>query len=252
MNDGSLMALALGFVLVLGRTTGLFLALPLLSGELVPIGLRALVACALAAALLPGAGPAPQVGPGIGSLALAVGGELALGVVMGLTARLLLAAVEIAGDLAGMTMGLGFGQIIDPTSGEPDIVVRRLFGLAGGWIFFAVGGLTVMLRQLGSSFASMPPGSVVARAAWAEWVVDGVSGMMVTGVRLALPLVAVGLATQLVFGMLGRVAPQLNLWGVGFLISVGLGLVALLLFAPLLVDELRALFDEGLGSLGSW
>jgi flagellar biosynthetic protein FliR len=189
--------------------------------------------------------------PGVdsaGALALAMAGELALGGLAGMVVRVALAAAEIAGEIAGMQMGFGFARTVNPLTAQQTGALTRLVSVAAGILFFAIGAHRQVIQAVADSLRAVPAGAAVNDQAWSELLVDSVSGMFVAGLRIALPLVVTVMASHLTFGLLSRVAPQLNLWSVGFLVSISVGLVGLTVFAPALVAEIRATLSHGIAT----
>ena len=227
------------FVLVLARVSGVVLTMPFLGAELVPVRARVALTVAVSFALtlaVPGARASSMP-------IVVLVGELALGAASGLVVRIAVGALELAGEVVGLQMGLGFGHTVDPLLEAQGSVVSQVFGLVAGTLFFAMNGHLQVMRALADSLRAVPPGSVVFDPGWVTTLVDAAAAMFLTGVRIAAPLAAALLAGQLAFALLGRVMPQLNAWGLGFSITIGLGLFGLVLFAPSLTAEVRDLLS---------
>ena len=235
------------FVLVLTRVSGLMLALPPLGAEVAPLRVRIAVALALAALLTPVA----PLAPGDIEIVAAVPLELLAGAGMGLAVRLALAAVELAGEVVGMQAGFGFSRAVDPLQHESSGLVSRVLTLVGGLLLFATGAHLAIFEALGRSLTTLPPGAWGWRRGAAEILLDRAGLIFAEGLRIALPLVLLVFATQLSFGFMTRVAPQLNLWGLGFLVTIGVGVGALWTFAPHLVREMVLLVERSLLTVSS-
>ena len=233
------------FGLILARIAGLLAALPALSVEVAPVRVRAIAAFAMAVAFAAGAVDSPAADVPL----LAFVAEFALGAALGFVVRVALAAVELAGELAGMPMGFGFGRLVDPLSGRQTGPITQLVGLMAGAILFCTGGYREVLRGLGGSLRVLPPGTVALDAIPTATLVASVGGMFESGLRIAAPLIFTAMATQAAFGLLGRVAPQLNLWALGFLCTIGVGLICLAIYMPGLVEHTRRMLDTGLAQL---
>ena len=113
----------------------------------------------------------------------------------------------------------------------------RLFSVTIALLFFAVDGHRAVIRGLAASLTTLPPGAVHPGAAWVDLLTSRTGALLADGLRIAGPLLATVLAAQLSFGLLGRVAPQLNLWAIGFLVIVAIGLLSAALFVPSLVSD---------------
>ncbi len=240
--------LAVAFALVLTRVSGLMVTVPFLSIEIAPVRTRAALALVLAGLLTFGAPSAAAEVRSVGALAVAMLGELLLGALTGLVVRIALAAAELAGEVVGMQMGFGFARTVNPLMEEQSGALTRLISVTAGLLFFLTGAHRLVVGALAQSLHAVPAGSVSPEPGWSEMLVDQGGAMFVAGLRIALPLVVTVMASHMVFGLLTRVAPQLNLWAVGFLVSISVGLLGLTVFAPALVVEVRTTLEDGVST----
>jgi flagellar biosynthetic protein FliR len=227
------LASAFAFGLVLLRTAGLCMTAPILAARVVPARIRLALSLALAFAVWTGAG-APAVAPpaGLGGLAAASAIETATGLLAGLAARFALDAALAAGQLAGLSAGLGFSALVDPLTGaESTAVSQTLFVTAQG-AAVALGAHTEAVAWLARSAIRWPPGAAVDLAELASRLVAQCALSVALAVRLAFPVMAAVMLGHVVMGLLGRMAPQLNLSNVGFSIAILAGGFALYLAAP--------------------
>lgn len=217
----------LGLLMVMLRITGLLASSQVLGGGLVPWRVR--IALALATSLL----LAPVVPPaapffGAGDLILAGAAELLLGLAVGLTASLFIHGVRMAGQVAGIQMGLGFSALVDPQSGERTTVLARWLGLTAWLVVLGCNGHLVLLRGLAESFSWLPPGSASRSLAR---VVAGVpmagAQLFLTAVVVAAPALAVVLLLNVGMALLARAAPQLHILVIGFIITIVVGVTTL-------------------------
>ncbi|HYG67469.1 MAG TPA: flagellar biosynthetic protein FliR [Anaeromyxobacteraceae bacterium] len=226
-------AAAWGFGLVLLRTAGLCVTAPILAARVVPARVRLGVAFALAFAVFQGAG-APAVPPpgSLAGLAASALFETALGLLSGLAARWLLDAALAAGHVAGLSAGLGFGALVDPTTGaESNAVSGLLFGTAQA-MAVALGIHREAVAWLARSVATWPPGAPAGLGDLATRVVGHGTMAVALSIRLAFPVLAAVMVGHLVLAVMGRMAPQLSLSNLGFSIAIGAGGFALYLSAP--------------------
>src|SRR3989338_3561573 len=167
---------------------------------------------------------------------------------MGFTMRLIFTAVELAGELAGLQMGLGFATFFDPINASHTPVIGRWFGMLAALAFLAMNGHLYMLSALAESFHTLPIGSMMPTNGL--YAVAGWGGSIFAyGLQIALPLVATLLSVNIALGILTRAAPQLNLFAIGFPITLAIGFFVLALamssFAPLF----DRLMQEGVGRM---
>jgi flagellar biosynthetic protein FliR len=231
------LAAAWGFGLVLLRTFGLLLGAPILGARTVPVRAKAGLAFAVAAGVWAAAG-SPQVAPPetLWPLATAVAGETALGLLAGLGARAVLQAAIAAGQLASQAAGIGFGSMVDPTSGAESNAVSELLHLTAQAGAVALGLHREAIAWLARSTAAFPPGSDLALGELATRVIWETTGAAALAVRLAFPILAAVSLGHFVMAVTGRMAPQLNLNNLGFSVSLLAGGGAFYLLAPSIAD----------------
>lgn len=219
---------------------GSCLALSPAFGMSLPTRIRFALVVGLAAVMIPRV--AIPEGVGVPALILV---ETVVGLGMGMALRLALLAVELCAEIVGLQMGLGFAQMVDPASGEQSTVLRRIVMWLAAVLLFATGLYRELILALAHSYDVLPAGSAWSLEAFLS-LVPLVSGAFLAGLVLSTPMVAATLAVQLSFGFMARLSPQLNVWSVGFLASVGTGLVVLAVHAPVLVHETQVALERGL------
>ncbi len=235
------------FLWPLTRILGLIAAAPLFGNLSVPVRVKVGLGVMLTLVIAPGVPAMPATDPySLAGLAI-VAQELIIGLAMGFSMRIVMAAVEMAGEITGLTMGFGFATFFDPQTRARTSVLAQFLSLLALMIFIALNVHLLMLSTLAHSFVTMPisPEPVGTNMFWqvARW------GALIfsAGVQLALPLIAVLLITNFALGILTRAAPQLNLFGIGFPVTVGAGFIILGLVLPYLTTPISRLFEEAIG-----
>ena len=158
------------------------------------------------------------------------------------------AALSHAGAIIDGIAGFSFGSQVDPTNGTSSGVLTHFYNIVGLVIFITIGGDAWMLRGLARTFAIVPLtkgpqiGSLVAAASAAF------GQIFVGAIELAAPAMLALIITDVAFGMVSRVVPQLNVFAVGFPMKVG---VALLVVAGTLGFIGSWLSDQLMNSVGS-
>jgi flagellar biosynthetic protein FliR len=247
LTDGQLAAWFAAYFWPFVRILALFSAAPLLYHRAIPvrvkIGLAALVTLALAPAL-----PAPQSADAAWLLAQ----QLVVGLAIGLAVQIAFAAFEIAGDVIGLQMGLGFAGFIDPQNADQTPLIGSFLGLVATLVFLAINGHLLMLAGIAESFRSVPVGAPVPGAQDIQGLVMLGAGMFKVGLHLALPVLATMLIVNLALGVLARAAPQLNIFAVGFPATILIGMLALVLAMPLLGPFVETALELGLAAAFSF
>ena len=214
------------------RALSLFSALPVLGTRTVPtrvrVGLSGLVAFAAQPSL-------PAFEPVALDSMLAFGlvaQQVLIGVSLGFAVRVVFAALEFAGELVGLQMGLNFAGFFDPISAATATATSRFYGTTIAWLFIVINGHLMIIAALVKSFGTFPVGAepfAFLRAAEPfRWGAEIFS----TGLWIALPLVAMLLFVNLVLGAISRVAQQINIFAIGFPVTLGVGLLGILLTLP--------------------
>jgi flagellar biosynthesis protein FliR len=158
--------------------------------------------------------------------------QLVIGLAMGFSVSLAFAAVQLAGDFIGAQMGLGFAWFVDPQSSAQSPMVGSLLNLIATLIFLAIDGHLILLAVISKSFTFAPIGSTFVDVMdWHKLLAAG-STVFSIGLHLALPAVAAVFISNVALGVLTRAAPQLNLFAIGFPITLSLGMLVLWLSMP--------------------
>lgn len=232
------------------RVISLFSALPVIAQSAVParvrIGLAFLVAfCAQAS--IP---PIAPIALDSAAAVLAVVQQVLVGVSLGFAVRIVFTAVEFAGEVIGLQMGMNFASFFNPMSGGDETAVSRFYSMSIGWLFIVSGGPLLVIAAVVQSFTAFPvagdPFAFLRALEPQRWGAEIFS----LGLWLALPLVAMLLFTNLVLGVISRVAQQMNIFAIGFPITLGVGLAGVLATLPMMetpftmaLERMLALFQ---------
>lgn len=219
---------------------------PVLGNRSVPfrvkIGVSLLIALLVAPAV---STPASiEVVSGFGLLILAQ--QILVGVAMGFTARIVIAAAEMAGQMAGLQMGLGFAVFFDPDNSGQVPVVAQFYGLIATLTLLATNGHHLILQALAESFRVLPITAEPLSAVGFRTVVYWGTKIFEMGVMMSLPIVGALLVANVGLGILTRAAPQLNIFAVGFPVTLSLGFLMLYFSLPLIVPMIDSLAQEGI------
>ena len=227
----------------LARLLGLVSAAPLFSNRMVPMRVRLAVGFAISLAVLPALPPMPPV-PAGSMLTLAILAQQAfIGIAMGFMMRLLFAAIDVAGEVIGLQMGLSFAVFFSPQTGGQTSVIAEFIGLITLLVFVAMNGHLMLINVVVASFDWLPVGKLPKADGW-RLIVAYAAVMFSSALLLALPMVAALLITNTALGVLTRAAPQLNLFAVGFPVTLSVGFLVLLLSLNTFAPVLQTLFER--------
>ena len=136
-------------------------------------------------------------------------------------------------------MGIGFATFIDPQNSTQTPVVGSFLNVLAILLFLSINGHLLMIDALAESFTVVPVGSGLAgMVRWEHFAGLG-SALFALGLQIALPLLITMLLANIALGVMARAAPQLNLFSVGFPVTVLTGLGALLLLLPTLIEPMQ-------------
>lgn len=233
MTSIDVAALVTPFGLILARVGAFIATCPFFVAESIPgmlkAGLGGMLAFTLTLAL-----PRTQLPS---SLALAILGELALGLVFGLCVRLVGLSIHFCGELLDSSVGFSFARTVNPMNNEEAGPLTRVSQMVAGLTFVLADGQHTVIRQLARSLVLIPPGSAGYDSGWSALLCSRFGDLLSVGIRLAMPIVLTLMGVQLATALMARLSPALNLWGIGFLATSGMGLIAVWLYTPAFIQS---------------
>lgn len=241
------------FVLILARVGGVLAAAPVLGGRTLPrqivAGFSLLLSLALTPLMAPRVGMVPEH---LLLLAGAVCKEALLGLALGNMARLLFGAIEMAGFLEDAASGFGFVSLMNPASEHQSSVLTVFQYQLGLAVYLLANGHLMLLSTLAESFTAFAPGDVPLNGKMGLTIVPMVTELFALGFRLALPAVGVLFVIDVAFGLVARMAPQINVMLIGLPAKILLGLFLISLLLPVLaagVGQIALGAEAGLRAL---
>lgn len=237
-----------GFILVLARVTPLFLLAPIFSSTAIPPVVKGMIAVGISVGLTPIA----MHGQHIPSDPLQIAGLVLEGLLVGTSfafaLAVLMAAVESAGSFIDVVSGFSYGELINPISGQTGAVMNRFYTLFGTMIFLVIGGDAWTLRGLGRTFELVPLtqaprlGSIVGGAEHAF------STIFTSALEIGAPVLAALLITDVAFGVVSRVVPQMNIFAVGFPTKVAVAMLVVAASLPFVAGWISGQLSESVGA----
>lgn len=248
VSGHELIALINAFIWPLTRILGLIAVAPPFGNNAVPVQIKVMLGIMLALIVAPTV-DAPAADPVSLAGIMILAQQLVIGLAMGFIMRMVFASIEMAGEVSGLTMGLGFATFFDPHTQGRSSAIAQFLVLLATLIFLTANVHLSLLAALVDSFKTIPVSttltagfSVQKLAVWGEQIFS-------TGMRLSLPIVAALLITNVALGILTRAAPQLNLFGIGFPITIGVGFLMLGTILPYLLQPIEQLFQHGIEAI---
>jgi flagellar biosynthetic protein FliR len=220
------------FLLVVARVGGFITFLPVPGFRTAPDMVKLVLAMAISFALFPVWPALPNAEPSIGQLAAWAFTEAGFGLAAGLAVSFLTEGFQLAAQIAGVHAGYGFATTIDPTSEADSGVLQSMASLFSGLLFFSSGMDHQLIRILAASFVKFPAGSWTPAAASLDGIVRLGGDMLVIGLRLALPVIALLILIDLSLALLGRVQQHLQLLSLAFPVKMAAALAILAALTP--------------------
>ncbi len=248
-NEAQVMAWIAPWLWPFFRVLGLFTAAPVLSMRVIPRRVRLALAVLIVVCAQPSLPEMPPINLNSPQALMVIAQQVLIGLTMGFAARVVFAAIEFAGELVGLQMGLNFASFFDPMSGGQVTAVSRFYGTVATWLFVVMNGHLMLTGAVLGSFNAFPVSTeplaflhVVQPQVWGAEVFK-------LGLWVSLPVVAMLALTNLVMGLVARVAPQMNIFSIGFPVTIGVGLTGLWLTLPMMqvpftmaIERMLALF----------
>jgi len=223
------------------RIAAFVTAFPVFSSNFIPVQIRLVVAMALTIAIVPMVPAVPQIDPLSMEGFILVIQQVLIGVSMGFVFHLVFSAFIIGGQIIAMQMGLGFSTMIDPVNGSQAPVLSMMFLIMVTLFFLALDGHLAITRMVSDSFHFLPIGLEGVDRSVFRQIVDWGSEMFKGALMISLPAVTALLLVNIALGVMGRAAPQLNIFAVGFSITIAGGFYIILLTLPMMLNNFNNL-----------
>jgi len=245
ITSGQLDAWLAAFVFPLARIFGLMATAPVFNNAAIPMRIRLVAGLVITIALVPVLPPIATIPAGswIGLMVLVQ--QMLIGIVLGFTLRIAFATVDLAGELIGMQMGLSFAVAYDPQNAGQTPVLAEFMGLLTTLLFLAMNGHLMIIAVLVESFTLVPVSTQLFHSAGYATLLRWAGVIFASGLLLSLPLIATLLIANIALGVLSRIAPQLNLFAVGFPVTMIVGYFVLMFSLPYFGVAMEGLFHQG-------
>lgn len=234
------------FLWPLFRIAAFFMFIPIISSQLVPVRVRLGLAVLLTLAVAPLLPPMPVMDGLSFSTFLLIGQQLLIGFSMAFIFQMFFQIFVLTGQMIAMQMGLGFASLVDPVNGVSVAVLSQFYLMLVMLMFVSMNGHLVVIEVFIESFKTMPvtlgpfdTGIFIQLVKWAAW-------MFASALIIALPAVCALLVVNFAFGIMNRAAPQLNVFALGFPISMLVGLMIVFVTLTRFVPQFEKLAEESL------
>ncbi|MGI2259477.1 flagellar biosynthetic protein FliR [Shewanella sp. GXUN23E] len=233
-----------GYLWPFVRVSSMLMVMVIFGAATTPARIRLLVGVAITLAIAPVLPPMPGIELFSLPAVFVIAQQILIGTAMGLVTILLVQTFVLTGQIIGMQTSLGFSSMVDPSSGQQVPAVGNLFLLLTTMIFLAVDGHLLLIRMMVASFDTLPVSmsgiSVENYRSLALWG----STMFASALTMAMSSIVALLMINLSFGVMTRAAPQLNIFSIGFPVTMISGLVILWLTLSPVMAHFEQIWDS--------
>ena len=238
-----LTALIGAYLWPLFRVSAMVAAAPVFGTRSVPTKVKVMTALAITSILVPIL-PVPEVDIFNPLSILIIAQQILIGLIIGFAVQLVFSAVITGGQIVAMQMGLGFSLMVDPQNGAQSPVLSQFYTVMVMLVYLSIDGHLVLVEVLAESFKTMPISAQGLVADDFMQVVRWGTNIFAGGLAIALPAIASLLVVNVSFGVMTRSAPQLNIFAIGFPITMMLGFSLVMITLPNIVPQSISLFSE--------
>jgi len=235
------------FIWPLTRILGLIAMAPVFGSSAVPVRVKISFGVMVTLIVSPTLQNLPHIDPVSIAGMLILIQQFIIGVAMGFAIQIVFAAVDMAGYLISMSMGLGFASFYDPQTHGSTPALSQFLSLVATMLFLSLNMHLTLLSALVDSFNTMPIGMDLSAhpGIWFH-IANAGAAIFSSGLQMALPVITALLVTNIALGILTKAAPQLNLFGIGFPITMAVGFLMLMIIIPNLAAPMQHLFEMGI------
>lgn len=231
------------------RISSMFVSIPVFSVRSVPARLRVAASLLICIVVIPTLPPMPKVELFSFQGWMISIQQIAIGLTTGFILQMVFSIMLFAGQTIAYSMGLGFASMVDPATGVQVPVIAQLFVISGSLLFLSVNGHLLLIEMLVQSFSSLPVAENGLAALDLWQVVTWSSRIFAGGLLLSMPIMITLLFVNIGFGIASKAAPQLQLFGVGFPITILLGMVLVWMALASMLDGFANILQQSYGYL---
>ncbi len=228
------------------RVLAVFTAAPIFSSKSIPLRARIALAFFISLASQASLQDQPLISLSSPEALGAVMQQVGIGLAIGFTVRLVFASIELAGEIVGFQMGLNFASFFDPSFNTQSSAVAKFFGHMAAFLFIVMNGHLLVIMAVVKSFKAFPVDQNFIEALKVMKLYELGANLFASGLWIALPMVGMLMFVNLAMGVVSRVAPQMNIYSIGFPITLTAGLVCITAVLPMLDQPLLVLMTETL------
>ncbi len=250
VTETQILGYVASFIWPLLRISAMFVSMPLFSIQAVPARIRLLLSLVITLVIMPLLPPFQAVEIFSYEGIMVSVAQIFIGLTIGFIVQMVFSIVLFAGESIAASMGLGFAAMVDPQSGQQAPVIGQLYTITSTLLFLSLNGHLLLIQMLLDSFTSLPIGINGLAKADIWTIITWSSRMFSGGLLLAMPIIISLLLVNISFGVAARAAPQLNIFSVGFPITLMLGMLLIWLTLPDALNQFTGTLTDAYDLIG--
>ncbi len=236
------------FFLTLVRITAIMLTAPILSSRNIPNMVKIAFAITLTLVILPlnTQNLPATLWNNLAEMFLAIAREILIGALVGFVTSLIFKTIQVAAHFLSLQMGFAFANVFDPMTQVQIAVIDQLYSMLALLFFLAINGHHMLIMAIQKTFDLVPLNTFSFNSQMAYGLIELTGQVLMIAARIAFPIMAVLILTDVVLAIMARISPQLQVFFLGLPLKIGLGLITALIVLPLTFSGLRQLFENSL------
>jgi len=232
------------FLLIMARMGGIFLIGPVFSNRVIPRQVKVLLTLAFTIIMFAGLQlKTPVIPTNLGPFTVYLVSEMVIGLIIGFVAQFTFAAVQFAGQAIDMQIGFGIVNVIDPVYGTQAPLIGSFQNVLALLLFLTTNSHHYMIAALYQSYARIPIFGLAGGKEVSLVMIDLFGTMLITGLKLAIPVVGAIFVAEMALGLIARTMPQMQVFFVGIPAKIFLGIMLLVMILPIYVTTIQFLFE---------
>lgn len=227
------------------RILALLSAAPLFGSRGIPVSVKIGVSFLITIIVAPIIPAVPNVAPASTEGLFILLQQLIIGFAMGLAVKMVMSAMEMAGHIIGLQMGLGFATFFDPQNATQVPLMGQFLSVTATLLFLALNGHLMVIAAMVDSFQTLPIGTPMAMQSFKALATTG-ADIFSWGLQIAMPVIAALMLVNLALGVLTRAAPQLNIFAVGFPLTMGVGFLIFTISIPYILPVFTGMMEQSI------
>lgn len=244
-SEQQLLGVLASFIWPFFRISSMFISIPVFSIQVAPARVRLVISLLVTMVIMPVLPPMPDIALFSYQGFMVALQQIVLGLTAGFILQMVFSVVLVGGQSIAYSMGLGFASLVDPATGLQVPVVGQLFVVSSSLLFLVFDGHLLLIEMLTQSFRTMPVAEIGLETSDLWRVIAWSSQIFAGGVLLALPVIVTILLVNISFGVASRAAPQLQIFGVGFPITIMIGMVLIWITLPDMLESFADILQQG-------